>query len=408
MSSNLTPAVLVVKGRICNGLLCVIPMMRSLLRRRPVQLALMIAGFIAGWAASAAADVPRLPTVTLPTVTLPTVTLPTVTTPTVTTPTVTTPTVPQPPPAPPAPPTPPVPGVTVPSAHPPPPGGGGSGNGGGGSGNRGGGSSSGGGGGGSGAPGSAGAPGGAAQGSGGTIQSLRAGSSPTRVHRLHLVRDWISRSGSKKQRRTTLVFILRRPALVEFVVVQVSPDCRRIGRFRVRGHRGVNRVRLRGRVGHHSLAPGTYRIVARTLPGGRTVADTRLVVVQHMSRREIRAARGANACPPGAVLASASAAGATGGLAAPKAHRSAKAGSERSSQPRRHRGVLGARFTRRAVSAAKEVPLWLYVLVGLAVALLAAAAFLPKARPAGLAASLAFGLTGAGVLLVAMVAYVLF
>jgi hypothetical protein len=398
VSSNPTPAVLVAHGRIFNGLLCVIPVVRSLLRRRPVQLTLMIAGLMAGWAASAAALPPvppppiTVPSLTLPTVTLPTVTVPTVTVPTVTVPTVTTPSVPQPPQAPP---TPTVPGVTLPSAHPPPGVGGGSSSGSGGS-SRGGGSR---------APRSAGAPGGAAQSSGGTVQSQRAGSSPTRVHRLHLVRDWISRSGSKKQRRTTLIFVLRRPALVEFVVVQVSPDCRRIGRFRVRGHRGVNRVRLRSRVGRHSLAPGTYRIVARTLPGGRTVADTRLVVVERASRREIRAARGANTCPPGAVLA---AAGATGGRAAPKARRSAKAGSERSSQPSRHRGVLGARFARRAVSAAKVVPLWLYALVALAILLLAAGAFLPKARPAGLAASLVFGLTGAAVLLLAMAAYALF
>ena len=93
-----------------------------------------------------------------------------------------------------------------------------------------------------------------------------------------------------------LVFRLGRAAPVEFMVVQVAPDCRRVGRFRVAGHPGVNRVRFRGRVGGRPLGPGTYRIKARTLPRGRAVVDTKFVVVERPERRVIVSSRGADAC----------------------------------------------------------------------------------------------------------------
>ena len=91
---------------------------------------------------------------------------------------------------------------------------------------------------------------------------------PGAVHRLHFSRNWISRTGPRRSRRTMLVFRLGQAAPVEFMVVQVAPDCRRIGRFRVAGHPGVNRVRFRGHIGGRALDPGTYRIKARTLPRG--------------------------------------------------------------------------------------------------------------------------------------------
>ena len=67
---------------------------------------------------------------------------------------------------------------------------------------------------------------------------------------------------------------------MEFVVIEIAPDCRRVGRFRVAGHPGINRVRFRGRIGGRPLGPGTYRIKARTVPRGRAVVDTELVVVE--------------------------------------------------------------------------------------------------------------------------------
>jgi hypothetical protein len=221
-----------------------------------------------------------------------------------------------------------------------------------------------------------------------------------RVHGLRLTRDWIAISGPKKQRRTTLVFVLRRPALVEFVIVRVSPDCRRIGRFRVRGHRGVNRIRLRGRIGRHSLAPGTYRFVARTLPGGRTVVDTRLVVVQQPSRSKIRSARGANTCPRSAVSGSGS--GTTGPTAG---SRPEPAGDQRK-QPARDRSVLGERFARRVFSPVGGIPVWLIALSTLAVGMLLTAALQPKAAPRELFAALALGMTGAAVLFLIVIALI--
>jgi len=95
-------------------------------------------------------------------------------------------------------------------------------------------------------------------------------------------------------------------------------------------------------------------------------------------------------------------------LAAPKVRHSPTVGAKKTSEPRRHSGILGARFAKRTVDAARNVPLWLYGLVLLSIVLLAAGAFLPKAAPRGLAASIVFGLTGAVVLLVATIAYTLF
>ena len=231
--------------------------------------------------------------------------------------------------------------------------------------------------------------------------------STSRVYRLRLARDWISRSGPRRHRRTTLVFVLRRPALVEFVVVQVSPACRRIGTFRVRGHRGVNRIGLGGRVAHHLLGPGTYRIVARHRTGGKLV-DTRLVVVQNAKHANLRAARNADTCPAGTDIASVPAAGAPASAGGPHAGSKPAAGPDKAFESKGHRGVLGARFARKAVDAARGVPLWLYALVLLSIILLAGGAVLPKAAPRGLAASIVVGMTGAVVLLVATIAYALY
>ena len=298
----------------------------------------------------------------------PPVTVPPVTTPVVTTPAVTTPTVPLPPQAPPAPR---VPNVTPPALPPPP---------------------------------SLPQSGlrdlrGSAESTGESNQGGRAETSREQASRLRLARDWIAHRGADGERRTTLVFILRRPALVEFVVLQVAPDCRRVGRFRVRGHRGVNRVRVPTRVGREPLAPGTYRVVARAVPAGRTVGRARLVVVDRASRGEIRAARRADSCAQGSSVGTSDPARPpAGALSVPARPKSAP-------HPVRHHGVLGARFAKGAFSAAEDVPLWVYVLLALAIALLGAAASLPKTETVGLSASLLLGLVGATILLGLTITY---
>ena len=328
----------------------------------------MVVALMAGWASSAAALPPLPPPpITLPTLTLPTVTVPPVTTPVVTTPAVTTPTVPLPPQAPPAPK---VPRVRLPAVPPPPS-----------------------------------VPRGGAAGDSGpstddSQQGGRAETSREQASRLRLARDWIARRGPHGERRTMLIFVLRKSAVVEFVVLQMAPECRRVGRFRVRGHQGVNRVRVPARVGGEPLAPGTYRVVARAIPTGRTVGRARLVVVDRASRAEIRAARKADSCTQhSSVGAPDPARPPAGALSVPPARPTS------TRHPQRRHGVLGARFGRSAISLAEDVPLWVYALLAFAVGLLGAAAALPKSKTTGLSASLLLGLVGATILLGLTYAY---
>lgn len=84
------------------------------------------------------------------------------------------------------------------------------------------------------------------------------------------------RPGSKR-RGTRITFRLTKPARVVFIVRGPAPSCDVVGRFTVRGHRGTNRVRFKGRVGRRTLAPGTYALTAH--PGGRAQATGRVVVI---------------------------------------------------------------------------------------------------------------------------------
>lgn len=74
---------------------------------------------------------------------------------------------------------------------------------------------------------------------------------------------------SRAVRPAILTFRLPRRALVVFEVRQLAPVCRAVGVFRVRGRAGANRVRFAGRVRGRLLAPGTYELRARGLPGVR-------------------------------------------------------------------------------------------------------------------------------------------
>jgi hypothetical protein len=183
-----------------------------------------------------------------------------------------------------------------------------------------------------------------------------------------------------------LVFRLGRAAPVEFVVVQVAPDCRRVGRFRVAGHRGVNRIRFRGRVGGRALRAGTYRIKARTLPRGRAVMDTEFVVVARPDRYVIAYARGADAC--GRAQDRQSTSSSASALGIPKAS-APRVEPENHARPSRTHGLLGAKSAKEAVGAVSEdavgafksIPSLLFVLLGIAIGLLGVAALPSRVAP---------------------------
>jgi hypothetical protein len=95
------------------------------------------------------------------------------------------------------------------------------------------------------------------------------------------------------------VFRLSRPALLQFTVVRVYPTCKLIGRFRVRGRAGVNRVPFTGRIRGRPLAEGTYRLLVRARGANGDVAAVKIVVARgKMSTAELRRARREIACGP--------------------------------------------------------------------------------------------------------------
>lgn len=210
------------------------------------------------------------------------------------------------------------------------------------------------------------------------------GASPSRqaltLMRLAVARAWISRVGPRVQRRTTFFFRLSRPTLVEFVLVRVAPDCRVVGRFRVNGRAGLNRVQFRGRIGRHVLRPGTYRVTARTLPShGATPVSVRLVIVERPSAlpSEIAAARASNACATAGEASEYSAAGY--GAASSRTPQEPRA-SGRESSFARIGGVLAEQF-KKPIDAVKAVPPFLFAVLAFAIALLALAATPRKTSP---------------------------
>jgi hypothetical protein len=234
-------------------------------------------------------------------------------------------------------------------------------------------------------------------------------------------REWISRSGPGSRRGTTLTFVLSKPTIVEFVLVRVAPDCRPVGRFRVKGHAGQNRVRFRGRIKGRALSPGTYVIRARTLPARRALTKTKLVIFKRRPLAgELAAAQASNTCGSsdgGTSYASALGGGPGPPLGSGDAGKLQVKPSTEESEPirvGRSRGktpaaVLGVRFT-RAADAVKEVPALLYLLLGIAIGLLAAAAmplrFVPSARMAAVLAYRRTFVAMAGAITLASVAVV--
>jgi hypothetical protein len=134
-------------------------------------------------------------------------------------------------------------------------------------------------------------------------------------------RPWIAVHGPKSRRTTTLKFKLGRKAAVEFTVLQVSPVCRVVGRFRVQGHAGLNRVKFNGRVHGAQLGAGTYRISARARGSGTVLRVTVVIVdARAPSQAELALARRSNVCRSAGVLGASSTRGSFAGAAGGGGH----------------------------------------------------------------------------------------
>jgi hypothetical protein len=271
------------------------------------------AGLVASHALGQTVPIPGVTTLTVPTVTLP---VPTPTLP-VPTPTVSTPSTPAPSPAPTAP-TSSTPAQTVAAVA-----------------NT--------------------AAGGASGGAGATAPSSSA--QPTRTSP-----TWISTKGPRDRRAAILGFRLQRAARLVIVVRQVSPKCRDVRRFTVRGHKGRNRVRLSAR----GLDVGTYRVSASTT-SGRLVHQTTVVVLADTTptRAQIATARAANVCASSMSASSAASTSGSIGAAGGTPPVGAFAGGN-SAEPG---GVLGS----TVAEAARAIKAWLVALLAFAIAVLTVA-----------------------------------
>ena len=191
-----------------------------------------------------------------------------------------------------------------------------------------------------------------------------------------------------------------------------------MGRFRVKAHAGKNRVRLGRRIKGRSLGPGTYVIRARTLPARRTLIETKLVIFKGTPLPgELAVARASNTCrrsdgdtPFSSALGGSAGLFGGGNDARTVQIKPRSEGSEpsRIEKSKKSRGALGVQFT-LAADVKKVSPL-LFVLLGIAIGLLAAAAmplrFVPSARMAAVLAYRRTNMAMAGAITLASVAAV--
>lgn len=107
---------------------------------------------------------------------------------------------------------------------------------------------------------------------------------------MRATRTRFSTRGSKTQRGTVIRFRLRKPGRVELVIRADRSACTVVGRKRVQGHSGLNRVPFNGRVHRRPLAAGKYTITIVVVRGGhRTRVGTVAVEVVPSGRRLTRA-----------------------------------------------------------------------------------------------------------------------
>jgi hypothetical protein len=136
-------------------------------------------------------------------------------------------------------------------------------------------------------------------------------------------------------RATTFVFKVRVRGTVKFFVQQVAPVCRAAGSFKVRAHRGVNRLPFYGTVHGRRLGSGTYVVWARSK---KAIVFLKTIVVGSSAPT--------NVCPSNsggsAGGSSGSSATASGSKVGSGGSSSGKSGTRALGEPRSS-GVLGAR-----------------------------------------------------------------
>jgi hypothetical protein len=87
----------------------------------------------------------------------------------------------------------------------------------------------------------------------------------------------------KKRGATVISFQLSRPVQILLVVKGPGPSCERVGRGRIAGRAGLNRVRFDGTVRNVPLKPGMYRLDARLRAGGRLLGSAFVTIIDPRS-----------------------------------------------------------------------------------------------------------------------------
>ncbi|MGZ8794281.1 MAG: hypothetical protein ACXW0F_06535 [Gaiellaceae bacterium] len=240
------------------------------------------------------------------------------------------------------------------------------------------------------------------------------------ISRFRTSRKFVLTTGSESARGVWITFWLSRPGTVVVLVDELAPDCRYVGKFLARGRAGQNSVRFRGRLRGRQLEAGTYRLTAH--PRGRRIPPLTGVTVAIFdgspAPAEIAAASARNTCPDGippsareeGLSRSGSGSGeqrdASGGVAGVQASApGGRAYQDESSGP-------FAAAAETIQSAADAIPPVLFALALLAVLLLAMAAMPQPVRASRAGAALvhhrgALALAGVGVLLAAVLSFVL-
>jgi len=267
------------------------------------------------------------------------------------------------------------------------------------------------------------------EGGSGSVSAQRGASSRiATISRFRTSKKFVLTTGPESARGVRITFWLSRPGTVVFLVDEIAPECRYVGKFLTRGRAGRNSVRFRGRLRGRQLEIGTYRLTAH--PRGRRAQPLTGVTVAVLEGSpplaEIEAAEARNTCPDG-IPPSVRDAGLASGLAGS----SSGSGSGSGEQGDPTGGVGGVQATAaggRAYqdessgpfaaaaetfqSAADAVPPVLFALALLAVLLLAMAATPQPVRASRAGATLVhhrgtLALAGVGVLVAAVLSFML-